>query len=257
MSPTETASPSCTQSIDATAMRGAGARPPDVGRAGGSHGSSRRRSNRSCPRDFAGQSVRRIMNNGRMDVRRLRMLLELSRLGSMHEVADALGTTTSTRLAGDRRAGPRGRQPAARARRQAGAADAGRTAAGRPRRHDPRRRRGRAARPRPDRGAGRRGARRRVRDRDQEVAAAGDRRAALDPPSHRGAHPRVRAARGRSTCSPATTSTSRSSTTTTSRRRSGATTTSSPRCGTWSGGSACRRATGTWRSPTSPTATGS
>src|SRR5829696_4210029 len=31
-----------------------------------------------------------------MDVRRLRMLLELSRLGSMHEVADALGTTTST-----------------------------------------------------------------------------------------------------------------------------------------------------------------
>ncbi len=31
-----------------------------------------------------------------MDVRRLQMLLELSRLGSMHEVADALGTTTSS-----------------------------------------------------------------------------------------------------------------------------------------------------------------
>jgi DNA-binding transcriptional LysR family regulator len=31
-----------------------------------------------------------------MDVRRLRMLLELSRLGSMHEVADALFTTTSS-----------------------------------------------------------------------------------------------------------------------------------------------------------------
>lgn len=31
-----------------------------------------------------------------MDVRRLRMLLELSRLGSMHEVADALGTTASS-----------------------------------------------------------------------------------------------------------------------------------------------------------------
>lgn len=31
-----------------------------------------------------------------MDVRRLRMLLELSRLGSMHEVATALGTTTSS-----------------------------------------------------------------------------------------------------------------------------------------------------------------
>ena len=31
-----------------------------------------------------------------MDVRRLRMLLELCRLGSMHEVADALGTTTSS-----------------------------------------------------------------------------------------------------------------------------------------------------------------
>ncbi|NYI78409.1 LysR substrate-binding domain-containing protein [Nocardioides panzhihuensis] len=31
-----------------------------------------------------------------MDVRRLKMLLELSRLGSMHEVADEIGTTTST-----------------------------------------------------------------------------------------------------------------------------------------------------------------
>src|SRR5262245_33416443 len=31
-----------------------------------------------------------------MDVRRLQMLLELSRLGSMHEVAVALGTTTSS-----------------------------------------------------------------------------------------------------------------------------------------------------------------
>src|SRR3954451_12902682 len=30
-----------------------------------------------------------------MDVRRLRLLLELSRLGSMHEVAAELGTTTS------------------------------------------------------------------------------------------------------------------------------------------------------------------
>jgi DNA-binding transcriptional LysR family regulator len=33
---------------------------------------------------------------GRMDVRRLRFLLELSRLGSMHEVAVELGTTTSS-----------------------------------------------------------------------------------------------------------------------------------------------------------------
>ena len=32
----------------------------------------------------------------RVDVRRLRMLLELSRLGSMHEVAAELGTTTSS-----------------------------------------------------------------------------------------------------------------------------------------------------------------
>ena len=31
-----------------------------------------------------------------MDLRRLRVLLELSRLGSMREVAEALGTTTST-----------------------------------------------------------------------------------------------------------------------------------------------------------------
>ena len=31
-----------------------------------------------------------------METRRLHLLLELSRLGSMREVADALGTTTST-----------------------------------------------------------------------------------------------------------------------------------------------------------------
>jgi DNA-binding transcriptional LysR family regulator len=35
-------------------------------------------------------------HNGRMDVRRLRLLVELSRLGSMREVADELGLTTST-----------------------------------------------------------------------------------------------------------------------------------------------------------------
>src|SRR3954447_9199851 len=36
-----------------------------------------------------------MLNDGVMDVRRLRLLLELSRLGSMHEVAAELGTTTS------------------------------------------------------------------------------------------------------------------------------------------------------------------
>ena len=36
------------------------------------------------------------MHNRGVDVRRLQMLLELSRLGSMHEVADAMGTTTSS-----------------------------------------------------------------------------------------------------------------------------------------------------------------
>ncbi|HET8960119.1 LysR family transcriptional regulator [Nocardioides sp.] len=36
------------------------------------------------------------MNDWAMDVRRLRLLLELSRLGSMREVADELGLTTST-----------------------------------------------------------------------------------------------------------------------------------------------------------------
>src|SRR5690349_25085528 len=36
------------------------------------------------------------MNDAGMDVRRLRLLLELSRLGSMHEVADELRTTTSS-----------------------------------------------------------------------------------------------------------------------------------------------------------------
>src|SRR3954447_1902154 len=37
-----------------------------------------------------------MLNDGVMDVRRLQMLLELSRLGSMHEVAAELGTTTSS-----------------------------------------------------------------------------------------------------------------------------------------------------------------
>jgi DNA-binding transcriptional LysR family regulator len=37
-----------------------------------------------------------IIDNGEMETRRLRLLLELSRLGSMREVAEALGTTTST-----------------------------------------------------------------------------------------------------------------------------------------------------------------
>lgn len=36
------------------------------------------------------------MNNGRMDTRRLQILAELSRLGSMRAVADVLGITTST-----------------------------------------------------------------------------------------------------------------------------------------------------------------
>jgi DNA-binding transcriptional LysR family regulator len=37
-----------------------------------------------------------VLNNGGMNVRRLELLLELSRLGSMHEVAAELGTTTSS-----------------------------------------------------------------------------------------------------------------------------------------------------------------
>lgn len=37
-----------------------------------------------------------MLDNGWMETRRLRLLLELSRLGSMREVAGALGTTTST-----------------------------------------------------------------------------------------------------------------------------------------------------------------
>src|SRR5258708_271077 len=37
-----------------------------------------------------------IMDNSGMETRRLQFLLELSRLGSMHAVADVLGTTTST-----------------------------------------------------------------------------------------------------------------------------------------------------------------
>ncbi|HEU4347752.1 MAG TPA: LysR family transcriptional regulator [Actinoplanes sp.] len=37
-----------------------------------------------------------MLNNGRMETRRLRILLELSRLGSMRAVADEMGITTST-----------------------------------------------------------------------------------------------------------------------------------------------------------------
>lgn len=37
-----------------------------------------------------------ILDNGKMETRRLRLLVELSRLGSMRAVADTVGTTTST-----------------------------------------------------------------------------------------------------------------------------------------------------------------
>ena len=36
------------------------------------------------------------MNNDEVETKRLQLLLELSRLGSMREVADELGVTTST-----------------------------------------------------------------------------------------------------------------------------------------------------------------
>ena len=88
--PTEAASPSWTQSMEATAIEvpvRAGERVM---------ASSEGDDNRSRPREFGGQFVHRISTMHGMDVRRLRMLLELSRLGSMHEVADALGTTTSS-----------------------------------------------------------------------------------------------------------------------------------------------------------------
>ena len=108
-----------------------------------------------------------------MDPRRLELLLELSRLGSMHEVADALGVTTSTvsqqiaalaREVGTPLLEPRG---------SPGPADSGRATAGRARRHGARRDRSRPGRPRPGRRTGRRGAGRGVRDGDPYDAAAG------------------------------------------------------------------------------------
>ena len=192
-----------------------------------------------------------------MDVRRLRMLLELSRLGSMHEVADVLGTTTSSvsqgiaALARDVgspllepdgrrvRLTPAGRRLADHAVTILAAVESARLDL------DP------SAEPVGVlRVAG-------FASADPPLAAARDRRAA---------HARTPGSRcaststsrwSPSTCWRATRSTWRSSTTTTSRPRTGATTTRSPPCGRPSGASACRRGTGAWPWRTSPTATGS
>ena len=112
-----------------------------------------------------------------MDPRRLRLLLELSRRGSMRAVADELGYTTSTvsqqlavlaREAGTPLIEPDG---------PAGPAHPRRAAARRPRGDDPRRARGRPRRPRPGGRAGRHRPGRRLRHRDPALALPGRRRA--------------------------------------------------------------------------------
>ena len=150
-----------------------------------------------------------------VDVRRLRLLLELSRLGSMREVADELGLTTSTvsqQIAAlAREAGTPLLEPD----RPPGPADPGRPAPRRPRGHDPGRGRRGPARPRPGRRAGRDGPGRRLRDRDGPLAAAGGPRPRV-PPIPTSGWCCTSTSRWRpSTCWPATTWTWPSSTTTT------------------------------------------
>ena len=158
-----------------------------------------------------------ILNNGSMETRRLELLAELSRLGSMRAVADALGTTTSTVSQQIAVLGPRDGHPAHRARRTPGPADTGRPPAGRARRDDPCRSRGRAARPGTAGRTQRHAAGRRIQHRVPRLPAAGH--------HHSGGY----ASRGSACCSastspprpcscwPPTRSTWRSSMTTTSR----------------------------------------
>ena len=77
-----------------------------------------------------------------MDPRRLELLLELSRLGSMRGGRRRAARHHLDGLPADRGAGPRGRRRAGRAGRPAGPADPGRAPAGRPRRDGPGRDRG-------------------------------------------------------------------------------------------------------------------
>src|SRR3954451_17173533 len=60
------------------------------------HGSSRRQRCRSRPRVNCGHTVRKSWMMVEVEPRRLQMLLELSRHGSMRAVAEQLGVTTST-----------------------------------------------------------------------------------------------------------------------------------------------------------------
>ena len=115
-----------------------------------------------------------------LDLRRLRLLHELHRLGTVSAVADALSYSPSTVSQQLQRARARGRHPAVRARRPARAAHRRGARARRARRAAARRRRARRGRPRGGRrrrGRGRR-ARRLVPDREPAPAAAGDERAA-------------------------------------------------------------------------------
>ena len=181
-----------------------------------------------------------------MDVRRLRMLLELARLGSMHEVADALGTTTSSvsqgiaALARDVRTPlvepdgrrvrltPAGRRLADHAVTILAAVESARLDL--------------------DPGAEPVGVLRVAGFASAIRPRSCPRSTTSAPPTPASTSVSSSTSRSsRSTCSRATRSTWPSSTTTTSRPRSGATTTRSRRCGRASGESACRRATAGWR----------
>ena len=130
-----------------------------------------------------------------MDPRRLELLLELSRLGSMRgRRRRALGDHLDG-LPADRGARPRGGHPARRARGPPGPAHPGRPAAGRPRRDDPRRDRGGPAGPRPVGGPGRHRPGRGVRHRRTGLADAGRAHPGRRAPRRAPADPRARAGR--------------------------------------------------------------
>ena len=136
------------------------------------------------------------MNNARMDVRRLRLLLELRGSGRWPRwpPSSAPRPRTSPRASPP---WPDVGTPLDRARRTPGPPHSGRAPPRRARRHHPRRGRRRPARPRPGGGAGRGGAGGGVRDRDPPIAAAGrGRRPGARPSRPRGPHPRARASRG-------------------------------------------------------------
>jgi DNA-binding transcriptional LysR family regulator len=94
--PTDTARPTCTHSIATTAIDAPARGPPHLVMASDVVMTpvNENKPSTSTRESWTHRST--ILNNQAVETRRLQLLLNLSRLGSMHDVADELGITTST-----------------------------------------------------------------------------------------------------------------------------------------------------------------